>query len=451
MDGLIRKIEQLALAHDKPAKELIEAKDIKLSLRNSDQTGVVVGITSKGQVIGRDEDKNPTDGRLLYCGYDVSNVVDGLVNGDRFGFDEVTYLLLTGELPTKDSLMEFSASLAERRDLTKREKRLIMQESESPNQMMALAAAVTNLGRFDSNLDDHSNANITRQCIDVIAKFPTIVAYNYNALAFYTEKGGMRDPDKSLSTAENFLYILNGELPNPRIAHILDIALVLHAEHGGGNNSTFNVRSSSSTDNNIYMALSGGIGSLSGTKHGGANECVMHMMSDLKASIPSKRWENKASIKAYLRRILNHKNEEVDKIYGIGHAVYTLSDPRAVIFKRIVEELINGDLIIDNGSREQLKRDFALYQTVAEVACPLLEQEKGKVSAPNVDFYSGLVYTAMGIPTEIFTPLFAMARVAGWSAHSIEQRIQGGLLRPAYASTIEGIKPYMPMQQRTQA
>ena len=443
MDILLEKIRILEEKYDKPNPEIIKAKNIKLGLRNNDGTGVVVGITSKGQVIGREKGQ-PIDGKLLYCGYNVSSIVKNLQKEKRFGFEEIVYLLLTNELPTKQDLSNLSQHLAERRHLPRRQKTLIMQESGNYSQMGALHTAVSNLRVFDEDADDVSLNNVTLQCLDLIAKFPTIVAYNYNALAFKQGIGGngLVEPRKDLSTAENFLYMLNGKVPDKELAWMLDIALVIHAEHGGGNNSTFSVRCVSSSKSNTYMAISSGISSLSGHLHGGANEAVEAMMYEMmygSNAIKKEDWNNKSVVKSYLEGILDKKIGNSGKIFGLGHAVYTLSDPRTIIIKSFVEKLVKR-----NAKEDELQ----LYNLVAEVGASLMMERKGIVVSPNVDFYSGFFYRLMGIPKEIFTPLFAMARVAGWSAHRVEELIQGKLIRPAYATSLNHENHYSSLEQR---
>lgn len=431
------------MEHNGLSPELIQKKDIKLGLRNRDGSGVIAGITSKGQVKAyeRDTEGNrvPIPGKLYYCGYDVEDIVGNVEKDGRFGFEETIYLLLTGELPSSDDLKGFSHELAVRRALPDLAKRIIRIISENDDQMGALHTAVSSLHKFDSNPRSTSIKDVTRQCIDLIAKFPTIIAYNYGVLRSDVKHSAlMVEPEEGLSTAENFLYMLNGKVPEKSVAHIVDIALILHAEHGGGNNSTFTVRTVSSSLTDTYMAICAGIASLAGHLHGGANEAVMKMMDDMKKNV--KDWNDDDEINSYLEGTLDKKlNDCSGKIYGMGHAVYTTSDPREPILKQ------KSFMLAEKAGRLD---EFNLYEKVARLAVKLLKEKKGKAVCPNVDFYSGFVYDMLGIPHELFTPIFAMSRVAGWSAHRIEEIIQGRLIRPAFDSSLEELKRYTPLNER---
>ncbi|GBE02046.1 MAG TPA: citrate synthase [Nitrospirae bacterium] len=442
MNGLIEKIAHLEEKHDRLAPELVKSRNIKLGLRNSDGTGVVVGITSKGQVKGFERDKwgknHPVPGKLFYCGYDVETIVRNIEKEKIFGFEEVIYLLLTGELPRKADLDSFSAALAERRGLPQLAKKIIRYNSENDDQMGALHIAVASLHKFDTNPRSTNIRDVTRQCIDLIAKAPTIIAYNYCVLRGDDVFPNFVEPDPNLSTAQNFLYMLNGKVPDDFVAHLFDQAMVLHAEHGGGNNSTFTVRTVSSSLTDTYMAICAGIASLSGHLHGGANEAVMRMMEDIKRNV--RDWRDDQEIYAYLEMILDKKaGDGSGKIYGIGHAVYTISDPREKILKEKARSFAEMKGRLD---------EFELYNKVSELAVKLVRRKKGKRACPNVDFYSGFVYDMMGIPGELYTPIFAMSRVAGWSAHRIEEIIQGKLIRPAYISSLKETRDYIPLSQR---
>ena len=442
MNGLIEKIAHLEEKHDRLAPELVKSRNIKLGLRNSDGTGVVVGITSKGQVKGFERDKwgknHPVPGKLFYCGYDVETIVRNIEKEKIFGFEEVIYLLLTGELPRKADLDSFSAALAERRGLPQLAKKIIRYNSENDDQMGALHIAVASLHKFDTNPRSTNIRDVTRQCIDLIAKAPTIIAYNYCVLRGDDVFPNFVEPDPNLSTAQNFLYMLNGKVPDDFVAHLFDLAMVLHAEHGGGNNSTFTVRTVSSSLTDTYMAICAGIASLSGHLHGGANEAVMRMMEDIKKNV--RDWRDDQEIYAYLEMILDKKTGDGSgKIYGIGHAVYTISDPREKILKDKARSFAEMKGRLD---------EFELYNKVSELAVKLVRRKKGKRACPNVDFYSGFVYDMMGIPGELYTPIFAMSRVAGWSAHRIEEIIQGKLIRPAYVSSLKETRDYIPLSQR---
>jgi len=443
MNNILKKIEELVAVHSKISPALVKEKDIKLGLRNSDGTGVVVGITTKGRVIGYEknakDEKISVEGKLYYCGYDVENIVREITMRNTFGFDEVAYLLLTGQLPSEDDLKNFSDDLEKRRALSKQERSVIMEEVQNDNQMYALHSVIAHLGRCDSNPDSMDMKDVSRQCINLIAKFPTIVAYNYNVNRFrHGENLVMVRPRNDLSTAENFLYMLKGEVPDKNEAQLFDIALVLHAEHGGGNNSTFTVRTVSSSGANTYMAIAAGIASLSGPLHGGANESVMKMMKDLRKNV--KDWGNESAIEKYLIDVFEGRAfDHSKKIYGLGHAVYTLSDPRAIILKERAREF---------SKRKNAFDEFTLYENVDKIASKLLSERKGVPIRANVDFYSGFIYKMMGIPQALFTPIFAMARVTGWSAHRLEQIVQGKIMRPAYVAADNDEKLYPKLSER---
>jgi len=443
MENLVEKITQLELEHDGLATDLVKKKNVKLGLRNLNGTGVVAGITSKGQVKGYEKDtwghNMPVHGKLYYCGYDVEEIVNSVEEEERFGFEETVYMLLTGELPSRDDLHTFSSELAKMRPLSERAKKIIQFNSENNDQMGALHAAVSALHKFDSNPKSTDIRDVTRQCIELIAKFPTIIAYNCSVMNTGGRGfGTIVEPEEGLSIAENFLYMLNGKVPEKALAHVFDIALILHAEHGGGNNSTFTVRTVSSSLTNTYMALSAGIASLAGRLHGGANEAVIKMMEDLKKNV--KDWQDDEEIYSYLDGILEKKfHDRSGKIYGMGHPVYTVSDPREVIFKHKASKLAYSFGRID---------EFNLYDNVARLSVKLIKKKKGKNACPNVDFYSGFIYDMLDIPMELFTPIFAMSRVVGWSAHRIEEIIQGKLIRPSYVSSLEDMCKYMPLEQR---
>jgi len=448
MEEILLKIDELAKYHDKISPDLIREKDIKPGLRNADGTGVVVGITSKGLVVGYEKiptpdgkgyEVKPVEGRLLYCGYDVCELIRGIYHEGRFGFDEISYLLLAGELPTADDLERFSSTLAKRRALTKLERSILMQEGENENQMYALHSVVSHLSRCDSNPESTDLKDETNRCINLIAKFPTIVAYNYHVMRYRAGSNlSIIKPEPSFSTAENFLYMLKGKRPSRFEAELFDLCQILHAEHGGGNNSTFTVRAVSSSGANTYMAICSGIASLSGYLHGGANESVMRMMKHIKKQVHD--WEDRDEVKAYLERILDGKAyDRSGKIYWMGHAVYTISDPRAVLLKQKAREFAR---------MKNMSHEFALYDLVEETAKEIFLERRKKHICANVDFYSGFVYKLLGIPVELYTPIFAMSRVVGWSAHRIEQIIQNKIMRPAYASSITAQKAYVPLANR---
>lgn len=449
MEDILKKIEKLTLLNDYLTPKIISEKDVKLGLRNPDGTGVVVGITTKGRVDGYQKiiknaekkiyEVKPIPGKLFYCGYDVEKIVSSLEQSRRFGFEEVAYLLLAGELPKQADLRKFTKELGKRRTLSRLERQIIMGEVQNDNQMYALHSVLSHLSRCDEEADSIDIDNVCRQSINLIAKFPTIVATNYNVLRY--SKGfdlKILRPKPEYSTAQNFLYLLLGEKPDDEDAHIFDIALILHAEHGGGNNSTFTVRSVSSSGANTYMAIAAGIASLSGHLHGGANESVKMMMKELKKEV--KDWGSEKELKSYLSKIIEKKvGDRSGKIYGFGHAVYTVSDPRAIILKEYARDMARKRDAYD---------EFLLYEQVEKIASAMLTGRGKKVISANVDYYSGFVYELLGIPRELYTPIFAMARVVGWCAHRIEQIMQGKILRPAYIQVYADEKEYREVKDR---
>ena len=447
MDSVLKKVQDLALLHDKIDPKFVKEKNIKLGLRNVDGTGVFVGITSKGQVLGYEkvlisdggEKVNAIPGKLYYCGYDVEELVAGKEKEGRFGYEETVYLLLTGELPKAGDLRSFSRELGKRRALPDAAKQMILNRPQHDDQMGSLHTLVSAMHLFDKDPNSTDIRDVTRQCIDLIAKFPTIIAYNYQTgLMTKKDSGKFIGPNPDLSTAENFLYMLSGKIPDRFTAELFDTMLVFHAEHGGGNNSTFSTRCVSSSGANTYMAICAGIGSLSGHLHGGANEAVVKMMADITRKV--KDWDDEEELKDYLEAILAKKaGDKSGKIYGLGHAVYTVSDPRAVFLEQKAEDLA------DKAGRA---KEFALYRKIAKLAPRIVKERKGKVVCTNVDFYSGFVYQCMGIPKELFTPIFAMSRVAGWSAHRIEEIVQGRIIRPSYVSSVKGKKHYAGLAKR---
>jgi len=447
MDAILKKVQELALLHDKIDPKTIKEKNIKLGLRNEDGTGVFVGITSKGQVIGYEKvDRgdgigkvNPVPGKLYYCGYDVDDLVREKEKEGRFGFEETIYLLLTGELPDKSDLKAFSQLLDKKRALPDEVKQMILSRPPHDDQMGALHTIVSAMHLFDKNSNSTDMNDVTRQCIDLIAKFPTIIAYNYIAATMKkTSLSKLKDPAPNLSTAETFLYLLTGKMPEKATAELFDTMLIFHAEHGGGNNSTFSTRCVSSSGANTYMAICAGIGSLSGHLHGGANEAVIRMMKDIKNKV--KDWEDDDELATYLGLILDKKTgDKSGKIYGLGHAVYTVSDPRAVFLEMRAGELARA---------AKHEKEFELYKRIARLAPSIVKNKKGKVVCTNVDFYSGFVYQCMGIPRELFTPIFAMARVAGWTAHRIEELVQGKIIRPSFVTSLKGRKNYIALAKR---
>jgi len=448
-EKILQKIEKLLLIHDSIPPEVVKAKNIKLGLRNIDGTGVNVGITTKGYVVGYEmiadkkdagkSVKKPMEGKLYYCGYDVEKIIRELEIEKRFGFEEVIFLLLTGLLPSEEYLNLFSQELGKRRRLTKAERSIIMQEVEDHNHMSVLHSAISHLSRCDPNPDSTEFGDVTNQCINLIAKFPTIIANSYNVVKF--RDGGdlhIVRPREDLTTAENILYMIHGDLPDIFDALMLDKILILHAEHGGGNNSTFTVRTVSSSGANTYMALATGIASLSGYFHTGSDESVIDMMKDLKKNVKNKDSEKQLS--TYINALVReHVVNGAGKIPGFDHAVYTLSDPRSVILRQLAGEY---------AQQKEMTGEYQLFSIVEKILSKVLSEELGRPVCSNIDFYSSLLYQMMGIPRELYTPLFAMARLAGWSAHRLEQLREGKIIRPAYMPPKEGDKSYIPLDKR---
>lgn len=424
---------------------LFRKYDVKRGLRNDDGTGVLVGLTNIGNVVGYerhdDGSLSPIDGKLYYRGFEIQDLVHPLFEEKRFGFEEVAYLLLSGRLPDMEELHTFRALLTDNMPL---EQKTILHiiELEGSNIMNILARSVLELYTFDKTPDDTSRDNLMRQSVELISKFPTIIAYAYNMLRHKRQDRSLhiRHPQKDLSLAENFLYMLKGEYTELE-ARTLDLLLILQAEHGGGNNSTFTVRVTSSTGTDTYSSIAAGIGSLKGPRHGGANIKVSNMIHHLKDTITD--WEDEAEIKCYLRKML--QREAYDKsglIYGIGHAVYTHSDPRALLLGEMAEKLAEEKGCI---------REFNFMKRLERLSIETIYElkGKGKTLCANVDFYSGFVYEMIGLPVDIYTPLFAMARIVGWCAHRNEELNFEGkrIIRPAYRCVVDS-SVYVPLKDR---
>ena len=444
-NDFIKKLTKYANDYNKIDPELYLKYNVKRGLRNSDGSGVLVGLTCIGDVHGYIIDEGeakPVEGRLRYRGVDIRDLTKGFLSENRFGFEETAFLLLFGKLPTESELSEFSNLIAEKRELPDGFKENIILRSQSNNIMNKLATEVLSCYSYDNNAESNTPENVLRQCIELIARFPALVAYSYQSKLHYFDNESLHIhyQNKGLSTAENFLSLIR---PNQEYTELeaktLDLALVLHAEHGGGNNSSFTVHVVSSTDTDTYSAISAAIGSLKGPKHGGANFSVMEIMEDIKKNV--KNYNNESELKDYIRKII--KKEAFDRtglIYGMGHAVYSYSDPRAILLKEKAFQL----------AKEKDREDeFNLYLNVEKYGKEVFEEDKkSKVICANVDFYSGFVYNMLNIPNELHTPLFAIARIAGWSAHRLEEIISGGrIIRPAY-KFILGEKQYTIISDR---
>ncbi len=431
--------------------ELFEKYDVKRGLRNADGSGVLVGLTKVGEVVGYKKEGDKVvavPGRLLYRGIEIEDIVAGFQKDKRHGFDETVFLLLTGHLPNNEELKEFSKHLASLRALPDDFTKDMILSMKGKDVLNILARSVLGLYTLDEKPDSIALDNMIKQSLNIIAKFPTIVAYSYQALR-HLYKGktlSIRHPQPGMTTAENFLYLIKGDCNgfSKLEADLLDLLLVLHAEHGGGNNSTFTMRVTSSSETDIYSSITSAIGSLKGPLHGGANVRVLEMMEDLKLNV--KDWKDEEEVKAHLLKILNKKaNDFSGKIYGIGHAVYTISDPRAAILKTKAKELA-----IEKGRLDE----FELYSLVESLTPEVFRVFKGekstKVVCINVDFYSGFVYSMLDISKELYTPLFAIGRVSGWCTHRIEELTFSAkrIIRPAFRNVF-GEKNYIPMTERT--
>lgn len=419
--------------------ELYTQYDVKRGLRDINGKGVVAGLTNISTIKVDDDGQ----GKLFYRGIDVEDIVAGFIKEKRFGFEETIYLLLFGNMPTETELADFKNILSAFRNLPTTFTRDVIMKAPSDNMMNTLAKCVLSLYTYDSSANDISVSNVLRQSIALVTLFPVMAVYGYHAYK-YSRGGGslfIHDPNPELSIAENLLYMLRPDKNFTELeARILDLALVLHAEHGGGNNSTFTVHVVSSSGTDTYSAIAAALGSLKGPKHGGANIKVAMMFDDMKKNVND--WTDEEEVKDYLRKLLHKKAfDRAGLIYGMGHAVYSHSDPRAKVFKGFVEKL----------SSEKGRHDeFNLYSLVERLAPDVIAEERRiyKGVCANVDFYSGFVYRMLGIPDEMFTPLFAVSRISGWSAHRIEELINSNkIIRPAYKA-ISPMREYTDMENR---
>ena len=420
--------------------------DVKRGLRDLNGNGVVAGLTNISTIKvleTADGVPNHGDGKLYYRGIDVEDIVAGFIKEKRFGFEETVYLLLFGSMPTSEELASFRKTLADFRTLPTTFTRDVIMKSPSDNMMNTLAKCVLALYSYDDEANNIAIPNVLRQCIELITLFPVLSVYGYQAYSYYKNDESLfiHKPNPNLSIAENILYMLRADHHYTELeARILDLALVLHAEHGGGNNSTFTVHVVSSSGTDTYSAIAAALGSLKGPKHGGANIKVVMMFDDMKREVSD--WTNEEEVKVYLRKLL-HKEafDNAGLIYGMGHAVYSTSDPRAKVFKSFVEKL---------SSEKGRQDEFKLYSLVERLAPEVIAEERRiyKGVCANVDFYSGFVYRMLGIPDELFTPIFAVSRIAGWSAHRIEELINSNkIIRPAYKA-ISPIREYTDMENR---
>lgn len=428
--------------------ELYEQYGVKRGLRDKNGEGVLAGLTNISVIKSQeiiDGKRVPCEGKLLYRGYDIIDLVRGFEHNSRFGFEEIAYLLLFGNLPDKNQLKEFREKLSMMRTLPTNFTRDVIMKATSKDIMNSLTKSVLTLASYDKQASDLSIPNVLRQCMQLISVFPMLSVYGYQAYNHYERDESLyiHRPDANLSTAENILRLLRPDMKYSELeAKVLDIALVLHMEHGGGNNSTFTTRVVTSSGSDTYSVIAAALSSLKGPKHGGANIKVVEMMANIKKNV--KDVNDEENVKDYLARMLN--KEVFDKsglIYGMGHAVYSISDPRATIFKSFVERLA-----LDKGRKD----DFKLYSMIERLAPQVIAERRNiyKGVSANVDFYSGFVYSMLDIPLELYTPIFAMARIVGWSAHRLEELINADkIIRPAYKSvTME--RPYMEIEERRQ-
>lgn len=440
----IKTLTERCLQNSRIDPELYSKYDVKRGLRDRHGRGVLTGLTEIGEVKAYtidDGEMIPCEGKLYYRGVDIEKIVEGFLADGRFGFEEVTYLLLMGKLPTAEELAHFRGVLAEYRSLPTSFVRDIIMKAPSQDMMNTLSRSVLTMYAYDENPDDTSVENVLRQCMQLIAIFPLLSVYGYQACNHYLHGRSLfiHTPPHELSTAETILYTLRSNKKyTPLEAKILDLALVVHAEHGGGNNSTFTTHVVSSSGTDTYSTIAASLGSLKGPRHGGANKKVCLMLENIKENV--KDWRDEDEVRAYLKKILN--KEAFDKsglIYGMGHAVYTLSDPRTKILKSMVKPLAEEKNRFD---------ELALYEIIEKVSPELLAGKRARAISANVDFYSGFIYHMLGLPIELFTPIFAIARISGWSAHRVEDIINAGkIIRPAYKNVARHT-PYTSINER---
>ena len=446
LDNYTTKYSKICVENNDIDTALYEEYGVKRGLRDKSGEGVLTGLTNisliKSQEIV-DGKRVPCEGKLLYRGYDIMDLVKGFEHSARFGFEEVAYLLLFGNLPDRVQLKEFGETLAMMRTLPTNFTRDVIMKASSKDIMNSLTKSVLTLASYDKQASDLSIANVLRQCMMLISVFPMLSVYGYHAYNHYEKDDSfyIHRPDSKLSTAENILRLLRPDMAYTELeAKVLDIALVLHMEHGGGNNSTFTTRVVTSSGSDTYSVIAAALSSLKGPKHGGANIKVVEMISNIKKNV--KDLDDEEMVKDYLGKMLN--KEVFDKsglIYGMGHAVYSISDPRATIFKTFVEKLA-----VDKKRNE----DFKLYSMIERLAPQVIGEKRNiyKGVSANVDFYSGFVYSMLDIPLELYTPIFAMARIVGWSAHRLEELINADkIIRPSYKSILTQ-KDYIDINER---
>ncbi len=447
--GITDYIKELADLSDRNngiKPEMYGIYDVKRGLRDINGNGVVAGLTEVSRIKAKEKNADgneiPCRGELYYRGIDLKDIVSGFLDKGRMGFEETVFLLLTSKLPNHKELADFNAQLSAYRDLPQFFVSDMILKAPGKDMMNMLSRSVLALYAYDENPDDISTPNVLRQCLQLIAEFPLLAVYGYHSFMHYHNDSSLfiHYPKKELSTAENLLYILreDGEY-TPLEAKLLDLALVLHAEHGGGNNSTFTTHVVTSSGTDTYSAISAALGSLKGPRHGGANIKVVQMFDDIKANVD---YRDEGALKDHLVKLLDKQAfDRSGLIYGMGHAVYSLSDPRAEILHKYAQKL---------SAEKGLEEDFALYETVARLAPEIIAEKRRmyKGVSANVDFYSGMVYRMLGLPEELFTPIFAISRIAGWSAHRLEEiQNAGKIIRPAYTNVKKEIG-YVPIGER---
>ena len=446
--AILKRLEKLAVHNDPINPDLYKTYDVKRGLRNANGTGVLVGLTRIGDVVGyeiKDGQKIAIPGRLVYRGYNVEDLIADAEKNKQFGYEQCAYLLLFGELPTQEKLDTFKEYLGEFRALPEHFTEDMIMKAPSNDIMNKIARGVLASYSYDEDPENRSVGNVVKQCVELIARFSTLAAYGYQAKRRYYDNKSMfiHNPKAELSTAENFLRLIRSDKSYTRLeAETLDLALILHAEHGGGNNSSLTVHVVSSADTDTYSAMAAAVGSLKGRRHGGANIKVMEMMDEIKANV--KDWTSEKEVRNYLMKIAHKEaGDRSGLIYGMGHAIYTISDPREVLLKAKAKKLAK-----EKG--EGFLEELALYELIEKLSPAIIQEvhNSDKKICANVDMYSGLVYSMLNIPRELFTPIFAISRIAGWSAHRIEEIVSGGrIYRPAYKN-VSKERDYVPILER---
>ncbi len=435
IDEYVKQQEEVCRQNDYIAPCLYDEYGVNRGLRDENGNGVLTGLTNISKIVSSkivDGKKVSCDGQLWYRGYRVEDLIDNL-GSEEMGFEKIAYILLMGQMPTKEQEEEFRKYIGNARTLPTNFTRDVIMKAPTEDIMTSMTKSILTLASYDNNSKDTSVSNSLRQCIQLISEFPLLAVYGYNAYNHYEKNESMfiHHPDPTLSTAENILMLLRTDKKYSKVeAKVLDTALILHMEHGGGNNSTFTTRVVTSSGSDTYSTMAAAMSSLKGPKHGGANIKVMEMMQNIRENITD--YSDKDAIRTYLEKIVD--KQAFDKkglIYGMGHAVYSLSDPRERVFKKYVEEL---------AVEKDRENDLLLYQNIEEIAPEVIAAKRHifKGVSPNVDFYSGFVYDMLGIPQELYTAMFAIARIVGWSAHRIEELICAEkIIRPAYMSVME--------------